>query len=615
MVLASAGAQAQVVAAGPANCVATGGAAAFGGAPFNLTAFATGGAVTSLVSAINTANTAFLTQSSAFIGSPADPQPEQLGGGVWGRAIGGRINTNNTGVSTFTLGGAPVTGNITCNTRTRTDFAGVQLGRDISKLNVNGWNLHSGATIGYMEAKSSDISAGGTFANKMQVPFVGLYAAATKGGFFLDGQVRADYLQNEANDPVNGVFAQHFDARSFAVSGNIGYNQPLQNNWFIEPSAGFVWSKTQIDPINFSGTFILALNTGFAPPGTVTINDIYSTLGRLSLRAGTTFASGNLILQPFGTISVFREFEGSVTTNFASTFDNVPGLVGNPLIAGTLTTSSLGTWAQFGLGISGQIVNTGWLGFIRADYRTGQNIDGLSFNGGIRYQLNPDKVGSGALIAKAAIKAAEPVYNWTGFYIGGHLGAVAGTTDWTFVPAGSAADPRFAGVIGGIEAGYNYQPNSSKWVFGLEFDTGWSNAHGARACPTSFFFTCEINVDWVSTGTVRVGYAYWDRVLLYVKGGVAVGRVRAQFVCNTDSQPLILIALFGCPSQGDTQTKLGWTVGFGGELGLTPNWSAKAETKYFDLGTDRYNMGGILADVRRSGFESTIGINYRFGSR
>src|SRR5580704_13422116 len=45
--------------------------------------------VGSLVSSINTVNTAFLTQSTAFIGSPANPRPDQEGGGVWGRGVGG----------------------------------------------------------------------------------------------------------------------------------------------------------------------------------------------------------------------------------------------------------------------------------------------------------------------------------------------------------------------------------------------------------------------------------------------------------------------------------------------------------------------------------------------
>ena len=47
----------------------------------------------------------------------------------------------------------------------------------------------------------------------MDVPFAGFYAAATYGGFFIDGQVRFDYIQNRLNDPLaNGLFNQRLDA-------------------------------------------------------------------------------------------------------------------------------------------------------------------------------------------------------------------------------------------------------------------------------------------------------------------------------------------------------------------------------------------------------------------
>src|SRR5579864_4310813 len=52
--------------------------------------------VNALITSINTANTAFLTQSSAFIGSPANPQPDQEGGGVWARSVGSHLSTSTT---------------------------------------------------------------------------------------------------------------------------------------------------------------------------------------------------------------------------------------------------------------------------------------------------------------------------------------------------------------------------------------------------------------------------------------------------------------------------------------------------------------------------------------
>jgi hypothetical protein len=52
------------------------------------TVSASGAAVGALVSAINTFNTAYLAQGSAFVANPP-AKLEETGGGIWGRAIGG----------------------------------------------------------------------------------------------------------------------------------------------------------------------------------------------------------------------------------------------------------------------------------------------------------------------------------------------------------------------------------------------------------------------------------------------------------------------------------------------------------------------------------------------
>jgi opacity protein-like surface antigen len=181
---------------------------------------------------------------------------------------------------------------------------------------------------------------------------------------------------------------------------------------------------------------------------------------------------------------------------------------------------------------------------------------------------------------------------------------------------GTSTSPRFAGVFGGGEVGYNYQ--IGKWVVGAEGDIGWTNANGAKACPGSFvgfFFTCENRMNWMSSATARLGYAYWDRVLWYVKGGLAVADFKAQVSCNTDSQVLIVGALPGCPHQSTTKTATGWTLGFGTEFGLTENWSVKSETRYYDLGNHHFKFGPLEPDaiVHKKGFIATIGLNYRFG--
>jgi opacity protein-like surface antigen len=144
-------------------------------------------------------------------------------------------------------------------------------------------------------------------------------------------------------------------------------------------------------------------------------------------------------------------------------------------------------------------------------------------------------------------------------------------------------------------------------------DIGATNARGVQPCPSGFFYNCEIKVDWLSAVTARVGYAYWDRLLAYVKAGAVIAQDRAQSVCDTGSRPTVAtVVLDGCPSDGDSKTRTGWTAGWGTEFGLTQNVSVKSEFMYFDLGSDRYNLPGG-ADIQRNGFISTVGLHYRFG--
>ncbi|MDQ8727118.1 autotransporter outer membrane beta-barrel domain-containing protein [Bradyrhizobium sp. LHD-71] len=620
-----------------AQCVGSGDAALLGAAPFNIAGIAQGAAVSSLVSSINTLNTAFLTQSTAFVGAPGNPRSMQEGGGIWVRGIGGEIDSKNTTTSTYNIGGSPVSGNISCGTETNLRFAGVQVGTDMATLNWNGWNIHIGSMAGYVGAKAKDTSSvgvlnplGGTFENQLDVPFAGIYAAATYGGWFIDGQVRFDYYQNRLNDPVvNGLFNQNLDARGLSGTLNIGYNHQLGNGWFIEPSAGIIVSNVEVDPLNVAGTLILAGNSGFAPPGSLQIHDIRSTLGRLSVRTGTTIVSDRVIWQPFATASVYHEFEDSTRADYF-TDPTTSAFLGIPTIGGALTTDRVGTYGQFALGVAGQLVGTGWLGYVRGDYRTGDRIDGYSLNGGLRYQFTPagPALAPKGLITKAPALPVSTAYNWTGWYIGANFGAINGKTDLALPGGAVSTSPRYAGPAVGGQIGYDYQ--FGKWVVGLEGMGMWTDSNGSRPCPNGFFFNCEVSMKWLATGTARVGYALWDRSLVYLKGGVAAAEVEVRTVCNTDSQALIPGAfLVGCPAQSASDTRVGYTIGFGSEFALSENWTVKGETNFFDFGREEVTtsggqtivggvftptVGGSTLDVKNHGFNAIVALNYRFST-
>src|SRR5215470_5033835 len=150
--------------------------------------------------AVSAANTAFLTQSSAFVSAPANPKPDSEGGGLWIRGDGGELTTNsNTQLNlSLTAPAVALSLNATCSAQFHQTFVGFQLGQDIAKLNVAGWNLHLGTTAGFLESRGNIVGGnilGGAFDSTTQAPFVGMYGAATFGNFFVDGLLRYNYFQ------------------------------------------------------------------------------------------------------------------------------------------------------------------------------------------------------------------------------------------------------------------------------------------------------------------------------------------------------------------------------------------------------------------------------------
>jgi opacity protein-like surface antigen len=595
------------------------------------------GAVAGALSgAIGNVNTAFLTQQgSAFVSAPANPAPDQPGGGIWGRAIGGEVNLKTTSNSTVTntrldTGAVVGTATIGCNNSQHDSFAGVQVGADIARLNWSGWNVHLGTTAGYLGSKSNDNNG---FNNTFQVPFFGTYLVATKGRFFADLMVREEFYNVNLNNPGLGYFNQPVGAHGYSISTSAGYNFDLGNNWFVEPSAGFVYSHTSVDDF---------VNPGAPPalaiPGIISTNDVISEIGRASVRAGRTIETPNIVWQPFASASVFHEFAGNVVSNYASLPNSfvITGLPGG-LPGGTpsafaqqTSTSRVGTYGQYSIGVAGQIINTGWLGFVRVDYRNGDNIEGWTGNAGIRYQFTPEMI---AAVMPVKVKAPPRPFigptNWTGFYVGGFGGAAAGRTDIGFVgDPNSGSRPWVLGGLGGIELGYNRQMGS--WVFGVEGDVGAANVHGGRIAGTSdgifpagfspAFYTIQDKTNWMATATGRIGYV-WSRTLLYVKGGAAFED--SSLSANCIFGPTGVAGFRTCTNQAlavtpafntANYTRVGWTLGFGTEFDLGKNWSAKSEYDFLSFGrhTALATDGTTFLTDKSYISQVKVGLNYKF---
>jgi outer membrane immunogenic protein len=198
--------------------------------------------------------------------------------------------------------------------------------------------------------------------------------------------------------------------------------------------------------------------------------------------------------------------------------------------------------------------------------------------------------------APPAYTAPAVVYNWTGFYIGGHVGGAF--TDGTNLLGSNA---RF---LGGAQGGFDYQfaPN---WVLGAEAQYSWlTGNNGSIIFPAGTVVTGSSNQ--IGSVTGRLGYT-WGPALLYAKGGFA-WRDNNNIGVTTGGTPA---AFTTSGNQKD-----GYTVGAGLEYMFAPNWSAKGEYQYYNFGSTSFTSGP--ADVVGARFrddEHTVklGLNYRFG--
>jgi outer membrane immunogenic protein len=167
-------------------------------------------------------------------------------------------------------------------------------------------------------------------------------------------------------------------------------------------------------------------------------------------------------------------------------------------------------------------------------------------------------------------------YNWVGPYVGANAGYQWGST------TNNPTKP--SGLTGGVQAGYNWQ--YGQFVFGAETDLQLSGADDV-------FAGWKFSNPWFGTLRGRAGYAM-NNILVYGTLGLAYGGLKGETAAGLT----------------ESKTLGGWAGGLGMEVGFTPNWTARAEYLYIDLGDRNYAITGSA-----NGLESSIlrlGLNYRF---
>ncbi len=227
--------------------------------------------------------------------------------------------------------------------------------------------------------------------------------------------------------------------------------------------------------------------------------------------------------------------------------------------------------------------------------------------------------------APAVVQAAVPqLYDWTGFYLGTHLGDAWGRSNWTEQPDGLAGSVNMfqrydafsntGSWFGGLQAGYDYMLPNRVVVGGVADLSAPSrqSLNGIGIGGIATFVSPVLGQESYSEtvlnmGTVRgrVGYAPGNW-LFYATGGFAWAYDR--------------LTVTQLDNSGTTDTpflwRFGWVAGAGVELPLALSWTAGLEYLYAGYGNSRVGFAnaGQTFQSNLALQELRLTLNYRPGS-
>jgi outer membrane immunogenic protein len=256
------------------------------------------------------------------------------------------------------------------------------------------------------------------------------------------------------------------------------------------------------------------------------------------------------------------------------------------------------------------------------------------------------------LPVKSASTPAFALNDWSGFYLGAHGGYGWGDDpstvknnitvlpDSVVVPGTTISPTKSKGALGGFQAGYNWQYDSS-WVLGLEIDLSRGDIKGSSSGSSSASITDLFGnpasgavtdtrsdkFEMLGSARARAGYAVTSNVMIYATGGLGWTRV-----VQTNSNTQFSSAIFGAPQivqfTSITTTPMwefGWVAGAGGEARIGgSNWIARLEYLHYDFGTSAGTQNTVTSNVglaaatgitggRLTADVVRAGVSYKFG--
>jgi outer membrane immunogenic protein len=232
--------------------------------------------------------------------------------------------------------------------------------------------------------------------------------------------------------------------------------------------------------------------------------------------------------------------------------------------------------------------------------------------------------------------AVGTAYDWSGVYLGGHVGFGWMPSTDRIDPANASAVDAFAtgfvrdagiatsvpldskGAMGGGQIGYNWQ-FSPNWVSGIEADISATNFKATNSLLNTQDFTRPMTahqqLNWLGTVRGRLGFTPGNRFLVYGTGGFAYGNGN---LSTALSRATGCFVTFNCQQGSTSGMMTGWAAGAGVEWAFLNSWTLKLEYLHFDLGVlshlmvDPINPSVFNAHAGFKGDVVRVGINYLF---
>jgi outer membrane immunogenic protein len=439
-----------------------------------------------------------------------------------------------------------------------------------------------------------------------------------------------------------------YNAENYRFSPYFGYNWQTNSHWVLGVEADVAFGSQTITTNNYypatpfrgSGTTRNSFSAKAdwdasirARVGFLITPDlmVYGTGGPAWLRLQST-SNCSTFVEDDGDCSSGNGFVGPLPGSLTHSTTKLGATVGggleamlspNWIVRGEYRYSDYGT-------VSNTDVRSSPMGTQTVKYDLSARTHAATF--GLAYKFGDSTRGASFPLSAYGAMAYDnmPVStSWTGAYVGAAVGVRANQTTAAIDSAVITRrnDPPVNAITGcecfldsamnttaarfNPYAGYNWQ-FSPKWLVGIEGDFGWANQKatisGVNEPGSVLSASGGINdsysvaAKWDASLRLRIGYVVSPSLMIFATAGPAVMSLEETSRCDTTAHWYATAPGFSAPKIGNcapgqrtpvdisnSSTRPGFTIGGGGEAKLWDHWVARAEYRYSDFGTAKFN--------------------------